>query len=224
MLLLQVDVAAEGRCCGIYISSRVHIGTKKSSCALRYIWGTEFTSHCKSETLHLCRKIHKGGACLSDRENPGEVPAGNKAVNVASVLGKKNKTQMKFFGSSTHLNRFVFEECVQKILELPKALLTQRSSSLYSSVTGDITGGNLPVSHFSLFSGPRSTIWCSICHCFIISHELLPVFFFFFFLTQQKIEKTEGFFFSFSFFHFIIFSTWSTNFFLLTRRQKVIFK
>lgn len=91
VLLLQGVVSAERRSCGIYIAGRVHIDTKKRSCALRYIWEREFTCHCKSEALHLCWKSSKEEHVFSDRENPREVPAGNKAANVASVLGKKTK-------------------------------------------------------------------------------------------------------------------------------------
>lgn len=100
-------------------------------------------------------KIHKGGACLSDRENPSRVPAGNKAANVASVLGKNQNEILWFLHPPEQV---CFPGMCPKILELPKALLTQSSGSLSSSVTGDITGGNLPVSHFSLSSGPKHNL------------------------------------------------------------------
>lgn len=154
-LLLLGVVSAERRSCGIYIAGRVHIDTKKRSYALRYIWEREFTCHCKSEALHLCWKSSKEEHVFSDRENPREVPAGNKAANVASVLGKK---QNEILYSLYPPEQVCFRGMCPKILELPKALLTPSSGSLSSSVTGDITGWNLPVSHFSPFSGRKHNL------------------------------------------------------------------
>lgn len=155
MLLLQVVVSAESRSCGIYIAGRVHIGAKKRSCALRYIWERRFTSHCKSEAIRLCWKSTKEEHVFPTGKTQGKCQLGTKQQMWHLSL---EKTKMKFFGSSTHLNRFVFEECVQKSLNYQKPFSHKSSGSLSSSVTGDITGGNLPVSHFSLFSGRKHNL------------------------------------------------------------------
>lgn len=65
---------------------------------------------------------------FSDRENPREVPAGNKAANAPSVLGKKQNEILRFLHPPEQV---CFGGMCPKILELPKGPCSHQAAALY---------------------------------------------------------------------------------------------